>query len=139
MSSFAPGACADLVCVGVCDCACANNGGRFGYFLFFFSVRGRGKRRRRPRRWLGGSVLIKNRGRGWGFRGESWEGEGRWGNVCGERGGAKYFFSGPKIPTKEQCWDDMVERLRPEGGDLRGGFRRVSDETKSEVRLIRIF
>ena len=36
----------------------------------------------------GGSVLIKNRGRGGAVsEEEAWEGEGRWGNVCGEGGG----------------------------------------------------
>ena len=37
----------------------------------------------------------------WGgvFEEEAREGEGRWGHVCGEGGGAaKYFFWGPKCP-----------------------------------------
>ena len=50
----------------------------------------------------GGSVLIKNRGRGGGVPRRAWEGEGRWGHVCGEGGGgAKYFFSGPKFPPSK--------------------------------------
>ena len=33
---------------------------------------------------------------------EAGGGEGRWGNVCGEGGGAKYFFSGPKFPPSSE-------------------------------------
>ena len=46
------------------------------------------------------------RGRGGGWfseEEEAWEGEGRWGNVCGEGGGGLNFFFGPEIPTKEKA------------------------------------
>ena len=59
--------------------------------FYFFSVRGRGKRRRRPRRWPGGRFSLKIEGGGF-CEEESWEGEGRWGHVCGEGGGLNIFF-----------------------------------------------
>ena len=47
---------------------------------------------------------------------EAWEGEGRWGNVCGEGGGAKYF-SRAEIPTKESfCESGEGVRLPRERG-----------------------
>ena len=48
----------------------------------------------------GGPVLRKNRGRGGGSEEEAREGEGRRGSVCGDGGGAQYFFSGPKCPPR---------------------------------------
>ena len=45
---------------------------------------------------------MRNRGRGGGGfpRRRRGRGTGRRGNVCGEGGGAKYFFSGPKCPPR---------------------------------------
>ena len=68
-------------------------GGRFDIF-YFFPFGGGGKGGGVPRRWLGGSVLIKNRARG-GFQGGGVGGGRRWGNVCGggrRGGGANFFF-----------------------------------------------
>ena len=73
-------------------------GGRLGYFLFF-SFPGRGRGGWCPRRWLERRYFFKREGGGGGSEEEAREGEGRWGNVCGEGGGgAKYFFGGPKCP-----------------------------------------
>ena len=51
----------------------------------------------------GGSVLVKIEGEGGQFsEEEAWEGEGRWGNICGEGRGAKHFLSGPKFPPNRE-------------------------------------
>ena len=61
-------------------------GGRFGYFYFFCS--GAEEKEEASEEVVRGSVLMKNRVKGGGFsEEEAWEGEGRWGNVCGEGGG----------------------------------------------------
>ena len=75
-------------------------GGPFRIFLIIFFCSGAREKEEASEEVAGGSVLIKNRGRGRVFsEEEAWEGGGRWGNVSGE-GGAKYFFSGAEIPTK---------------------------------------
>ena len=54
---------------------------------FFFFCSGAGEREEASEEVAGGPVLNKNRGRGRRFpREEVREGEGRRGNVCGERG-----------------------------------------------------
>ena len=75
-------------------------GGRFGYFLFF-SARGRGRGSAR-RREGGGDFLLKIPGGEVSRAGGSRGARGREG-VCGEFGGrgAKYFFFGAEIPTKQ--------------------------------------
>ena len=67
----------------------------------FFPVPGQGKGRRRSRRWPGKPVLIKIEGRGGGLsEEEAREREEHRGNFCGEGGGAKFYFSGPKCPPR---------------------------------------
>ena len=74
-----------------------NLGGRFGNFLFFFCS-GAGEKEEASKE-VAGRFLIKNRGRGGGFRGGG-VGGGRALGEClwGEGGGANFFFSGPKFP-----------------------------------------
>ena len=74
-------------------------GGRFGYFYFFLFWAG-GKEEASEEVAGGGSVLIKIEGGGGVSEEEAREGEWRRGNFCGEGGGAKYFFSGPKRPPR---------------------------------------
>ena len=58
-----------------------------------FFCSGVGEKEEASEEVAGGSVLIKNRGRGGGFsEEEAWEGKGRWGNVCGEGGGGLNIF-----------------------------------------------
>ena len=80
----------------------------------YFSVRGAGEKEEASEEVAVGSVSIKNRGRGGGFREGGVGGErARWGNVCGERGGgAKYFFSGPKFPPSLS----QEQQRSPKGG-----------------------
>ena len=81
-------------------------GGRFGFFFF---CSGAGEKEEASEEVAGGSVLIKNRGKGGGefSEEEAWEGEGRWGNVCGDAG-AKFLFW-PEIPTKPFL-DDKIQK-----------------------------
>ena len=75
-------------------------GGRFGYFLFFFCS-GEGKGESEAPGGGGGNFLWKKfQERGGGLPcGSGRGGRGREG-VCWERGGGKYFFSGPKCPPR---------------------------------------
>ena len=68
----------------------------FRIVFIYFSVPGRG-RGRGGRRWPGGPAFYQNLREGVSEE-EAREGEERQGNVCGEGGGAKYFFGRPKCP-----------------------------------------
>ena len=72
-------------------------GWRFGYFLFFPLGGGEAGVRGAGRGGEGGFLLeIPEGGEspgGWGARGRE--------GVCGELGGAQYFFSGPKFPPSK--------------------------------------
>ena len=70
-------------------------------FYFFFCF-GAGEREEASEEVAGGGrFLIKIEGGGGGSEEEAREGEGRRGNVYGEGGGAKFFFSGPKCPPRK--------------------------------------
>ena len=85
------------------SCSSTKNdlGGRFGYFFFLFRGGGEGGGVRGGGRGVPFLFIKIEGGGGVSEEEEAREGEGRRGNVCGEGGGAKYFFSGPKCAASD--------------------------------------
>ena len=83
----------------------------------------------------GGSVLIKKKreGGGVGSEAEAWEGEGRWGNVCAEGGGSKYFFSGPKFPQSNPEGPRIDQQLK------KGSLGRGRSGTSAQSFVLCVF